>query len=92
MKVSTFLKVNGSSVVEFIDNNVEHDYPTVAILDYKMCCQHVETRVDGFYYCAACLVPEEVTSRNIDFITSGKSFNHDGDYVDSVRVFLKKKK
>ena len=89
MKVSTFLKVNGASVVEFIDNNVKHEYPTLAIIDYKMCCYNSDAMVDGLYYCAQCLLPKEIIDRKIDFITSGRSFNHEGKYVESLRVFVK---
>jgi hypothetical protein len=84
MKLKTLLNGCGCCLVEVLENE-EKENITVAIIDYMF----VGIQVDGIYFPTKMHLPNDLLDRKIDFFTSGKSWNHDGEYKESVRVYLK---
>lgn len=84
MKLSTLLKYQGATLIEILVNAEQTvDILTIGTIDYMM-----TKSVEGFWHTRV-NVPSEILNRKVDFFTVGKSWNHEGQLKESIRVYLK---
>ncbi len=84
MKLSTLLKYQGATLIEILVNaESTTDILPIGTIDYMM-----TEPVEGFWQ-TRINVPNEILNRRVDFFTVGKSYNHEGELKESLRVYLK---